>query len=138
MAWIKNIPLCYVTRTLKKWIPFEKDETILIQIVDPEMSFPEPRDEFKEIYQFKFYDIDREIYGRESITDKQAEELVDILKHALERNINVIVHCVAGVCRSGAVTEVGVIMGFDEFSEPNRIPNVLVKNKMLKCLGLTY
>jgi protein tyrosine phosphatase len=49
----------------------------------------------------------------------------------------VIVHCVAGVCRSGAVCEVGVIMGFDD-TEVFRSPNMLVKHKMMSVLRWTY
>ena len=51
--------------------------------------------------------------------------------------MNVIVHCVAGVCRSGAVCEIGVMMGFDD-TEVFRSPNLLVKHKMMKVLGWTY
>jgi hypothetical protein len=51
--------------------------------------------------------------------------------------MNVIVHCVAGVCRSGAVCEVGVMLGFDD-TEAFRSPNLLVKHRMMRCLGWTY
>jgi hypothetical protein len=51
--------------------------------------------------------------------------------------MNVIVHCVAGVCRSGAVCEIGVMMGFDD-TEAFRSPNLLVKHRMMKHLGWTY
>jgi hypothetical protein len=51
--------------------------------------------------------------------------------------MNVVVYCVAGVCRSGAVCEVGVMMGFDD-CEGFRSPNLLVKHKMMKNLGWTY
>jgi L-serine deaminase len=51
--------------------------------------------------------------------------------------MNVVVHCHAGICRSGAVTEVATMMGFTA-TERLRIPNMLVKHKMMKVLGLTY
>ena len=51
--------------------------------------------------------------------------------------MNVIVHCHAGVCRSGAVCEVGVILGFED-TDAFRSPNLLVKHRMMKHLGLTY
>ena len=44
--------------------------------------------------------------------------------------INVIVHCAAGLSRSGAVCEVGVVMGFEDIVKW-RQPNRMVKNKML-------
>ena len=51
--------------------------------------------------------------------------------------MNVIVHCTAGICRSGAVTEIGVQMGFDDVGR-YRQPNLLVKHKMSKVLGWVY
>jgi len=72
-----------------------------------------------------------------AITDAQAAELVRLLQHAWENRMNVVVHCHAGVCRSGAVAEVGVMMGFAD-CERFRIPNLLVKHKMMKLLGWTY
>jgi hypothetical protein len=68
---------------------------------------------------------------------EQAAELVRLLQHALANRMNVIVHCHAGVCRSGAVCEVGVMMGFDD-TEVFRSPNLLVKHRMMKALGWTY
>jgi len=63
--------------------------------------------------------------------------LVDLLQYALDNSMNVVVHCHAGICRSGAVTEVATMMGFTA-TERLRIPNLLVKHKMMKVLGLTY
>jgi protein tyrosine phosphatase len=51
--------------------------------------------------------------------------------------MNVLVHCHAGICRSGAVVEVGTILGFTP-TERFRLPNLRVKHKMMKALGLTY
>jgi hypothetical protein len=55
----------------------------------------------------------------------------------LENRMNVVVHCVAGVCRSGAVCEIGVMLGFND-TEVFRSPNLLVKHRMMKALGWTY
>jgi len=43
----------------------------------------------------------------------------------------------AGICRSGAVVEVATMMGFTA-SDRYRQPNLRVKHKMMKVLGLTY
>jgi hypothetical protein len=51
--------------------------------------------------------------------------------------MNVVVHCFAGICRSGAVCEGGVMMGFND-TERYRSPNLLVKHRMMKVLGWTY
>jgi predicted protein tyrosine phosphatase len=115
------------------------DNSMLIQIVDPAMEFPKPKHQFKEVHQFEFLDLERaDKWGEEfKVTDEQAEKLVNLLQHALDKSMDVVVHCVAGVCRSGAVCEVGVMMGFKD-TEDYRSPNLLVKHKMMQALGLTY
>ena len=113
--------------------------SMLIQIVDPASEFPTPAKQFKETHQFEFLDAEREDKFPDEckVTDDQAAELVRLLQHALENRMNVVVHCHAGVCRSGAVCEVGVMMGFDD-AEAFRAPNLLVKHRMMKRLGWTY
>ncbi len=111
------------------------ENSMLIQIIDPGFSSPWPRFKFKEVHKFEFYDWDYE--DEDSITDEQAEELVKLLKHALTNDMNVIVHCSAGICRSGAVTEIGVIMGFRDVGS-HRIPNLRVKSKMMNLISDTY
>ena len=114
--------------------------SMLIQIVDPAMEFPIPSYQFREVHQFEFLDLEAKDFALEEemkITDAQAEQLVKLLQHALANKMNVVVHCVAGVCRSGAVCEVGVMMGFRD-TEVYRSPNLLVKHKMMKVLGWTY
>lgn len=112
--------------------------TILIQIIDPESEFVIPfHKNFKQIFQFKFYDVDIPTNNIEPITQDQADELVNVLEFALCNDYNVLVHCAAGICRSGAVTEVGTIMGFDAVHD-NRMPNVAVKSRMLKRLRRMY
>jgi len=103
------------------------------------MEFPVARHEFRETYQFEFLDLEeKDVWGEEfKITDDQAAELVRLLQRAFDEKMNVIVHCVAGVCRSGAVAEVGVMMGFRD-TEVYRAPNLMVKHKMMKVLGWTY
>lgn len=116
---------------------------ILIQISDPPGNFPKPRHVFKEIFQFDFLDLDEKNLCSENplseflITQNQADDLVGALKKALDKNMNVIVHCHAGVCRSGAVAEVGVMMGFEDTGS-HRIPNIPVKKMMMRSLGWTY
>jgi len=111
--------------------------SILIQIVDPIDDFPIPLFPFKEIYQFKFGDLeDNDIFPDElKFSDQQAEQIIAILRYAIEHQMNVIVHCFVGVCRSGAVVEVGEMMGFNESSRW-RQPNLRVKHKLMKAAGL--
>lgn len=114
---------------------------MLIQIMDPCEQFPTPLPiyNFKEIHQFEFLDAeDKDSFIDEvKISDEQAQELVDLLQHALDNSMNVIVHCHAGICRSGAVVEVATMMGFTA-TDRYRQPNLRVKHRMMRALGLTY
>lgn len=135
MPKIENVPQIAVELGTHR-LPAK--ESVLIQITDPDDEFvvPKFKDDFHKIYKFKFYDVTRPLWGRgllEPITQDQADDLVKILKFALEKEYNVVVHCAAGICRSGAITEVGVIMGF-EAAHDNRLPNVEVKSKMMRSL----
>lgn len=143
--WIENVSLA----DIKNGRHIDAGpNSMLIQIVDPAMEFPAPRWHFKEVHQFEFLDIEEDgmtnfgdgkmVDASEfAITQDQADQLVALLEHAMEKRMNVVVHCVAGVCRSGAVCEVGVMMGFRD-AEAFRSPNLLVKHKMMKKLGWTY
>lgn len=113
--------------------------SMLIQIVDPYMDFPEAKHTFHETYQFQFLDLEKDSEGADSlkITAKQARRLVDLLVRARTLNMNVIVHCVAGICRSGAVCEIGVRLGLDD-TNVFRQPNLLVKYRMEQILGWAY
>jgi hypothetical protein len=137
MPWIENVSLGDIPKGRHH---NAGENSMLIQIVDPDMEFPVPMHKFKSTHQFKFLDLEKTddtINDQWKIQDEQAEELVRLLQHALEHRMNVVVHCVAGVCRSGAVCEVGTILGFDD-TEVFRSPNLLVKHKMMKVLGMTY
>lgn len=136
IRWIENVSKSDVT------LGFHSDlgeNTMLIQIQDPATFFATPKRTFKEVHQFEFLDAeDTDGFPDEAkISDAQAEQIVGLLQHALKNSMNVLVHCHAGICRSGAVVEVGTMMGFTA-TERYRQPNLRVKQKMMKVLGLTY
>ena len=115
------------------------NNAMLIQIVDPDTEFPTPKDKFKEIHRFKFLDAEQRTPVKDELkcSQTQADQLVALLQHALANDMNVIVHCHAGICRSGAVAEVGVIMGFTDTGK-FRSPNLVVKHRMMAALKMTY
>lgn len=117
------------------------ENSMLIQIMDTGTSWwPTPVHKFKEIHRFEFLDVEEKDHVNDEvmkISDEQAKQLVALLQHALDNKMNVVVHCYAGICRSGAVCEVGVMMGFND-CERYRQPNLLVKHKMMKVLNWTY
>jgi predicted protein tyrosine phosphatase len=145
MPWIQNVALSDIRKGQHIRV---NENAMLIQIVDPAMEFPEPLYKFKEVHQFEFLDIEEDGLTNNgdgswtdmsefAVTQEQADELVRLLQHALANRMDVVVHCVAGVCRSGAVCEVGVMLGFND-TEVFRSPNLLVKHKMMRALGWTY
>jgi hypothetical protein len=137
MPWIENVALVDIPKGRHH---NAGENSMLIQIVDPCMEFPTPMHKFKETHQFEFLDIEANDYTIDEAfrcSDEQAQRLVELLQHALLNRMNVVVHCHAGVCRSGAVCEIGVMMGFDD-CEGFRSPNLLVKHKMMRVLGWLY
>ena len=137
MPWIENVALVDIPKGRHH---NAGENSMLIQIVDPDMEFPTPIHKFKETHQFEFLDIEANDYTIDEAfrcSDEQAQRLVELLQHALLNRMNVVVHCHAGVCRSGAVCEIGVMMGFDD-CEGFRSPNLLVKHKMMRVLGWLY
>lgn len=137
MPWIENVAASDIP------IRFHHDageNSMLIQIMDPGSWFPTPKHVFKETHRFEFLDIEKDdiVFDEECrCSQEQANELVRLLQHALANKMNVVVHCFAGICRSGAVCEVGVMLGFDDTGR-YRQPNLLVKHQMMKALGWQF
>ena len=137
MPWIENVA---ATDVSTKFHHDAGENSMLISIVDPASWRPTPVHQFKEIHNFEFLDVEEKDHVLDEAmkcSHEQAAELVRLLQHALDNRMNVVVHCFAGICRSGAVCEVGVMMGFDD-TERFRSPNLLVKHRMMKVLGWTY
>ena len=116
------------------------EDDILIQILDPYMEFPTPKYKFKEIHQFTFSDVP---YGsidevpekyrqmwENRITEKQAHDIVTIIKESHKKGLNIIVQCFAGSCRSGAVVEVAIMCGYTDLKE-YRKPNAYVEQMLI-------
>lgn len=113
------------------------DQSVLIQIVDPDVEEPPvPNRSFHMTKVFRFYDLDTPSPSNEQnmISSSQAASIAQILQHCYSRCLNITVHCHAGLCRSGAVAEVGEIMGFKYVGNVKR-PNIYVKKLLMKALG---
>lgn len=137
MPWIENVAAADIPM---RFHHEAGPNSMLIQIMDPNPTWwPDPAHEFKEVHKFEFMDVERDDKWPDEakITQAQADEIVRLLQHALDNRMNVVVHCMAGLCRSGAVTEVGVMMGFDD-TKRFRSPNMMVKHSLMKALGWTY
>jgi len=128
------------------WIDFQNGNyrihpigAIAIQIVDPHDTPPEPsEDVFHSRHVFEFLDAEKgtQFFPEDNlINNTQAEKIAMLLRLAIEEDHDVLVHCVAGMCRSGAVVEVAEMIGFDECFR-YRFPNNRVKSKLMKQFDL--
>ncbi|MCK9517273.1 MAG: hypothetical protein M0Q87_14720, partial [Ottowia sp.] len=90
---------------------------------------------FYDIKQFNFLDLNEDAKDTPSgihlITQEQAKQIMSILETALKSDIDVTVHCTAGLCRSGAVAEVGEMIGYNYIGLTKQ-PNSYVKKMLLK------
>jgi hypothetical protein len=137
MPWIENVAADDIP---KRFHHEAGENSMLISITDPASWRPVPAHKFKEIHNFEFLDVEEKDHVLEEAmkcSQEQANELVQLLQHALANRMNGVVHCFAGICRSGAVCEVGVMLGFEDTGR-FRSPNLLVKHRMMKQLGWTY
>lgn len=140
MPWIEHVSL----NAIETGWHTEPNNCILIQIVDPDIEFPIPRylSRFIEVHTFKFLDLEyKDPFPDDvKISHIQAIEIAKILNHAYYYDYNIIVHCVAGICRSGAVAEAAESIGFTikNSGKSLRLPNLLVKHKIMKELRTTY
>ena len=125
----------WILNTAKDNLNNIKNGNILIQIENAVGEFMQPTAVYNSIFRFRFYGGRNNPSGVLNITDEQAQQLVAILKSALRRNQNVVVQCVSGSVRSGAVTQAGIDYGFQECNT-NRDPSKLVYEKMVNYLSL--
>lgn len=130
-AWIENISMDDV-RSGRHYDPGPGG--ILIQITDPLTPFPSPAYHFEDVYQFHFLDADGGFPEETLFSENQAREISEILVSARDSGRNVVVHCHAGICRSGAVVEAAVAtLGFRDTGRI-RLPNVRVKTMLFSAL----
>ena len=110
----------------------------LIRIGDPATWFTEIDKKiatrYNSIHEFEFLDADSGFEEEFLFQADQAKQIMDILVDALNNDRNVLVHCNMGICRSGAVVEVGTLIGFEDtgrFRQPNlRVKNLLIYEAM--------
>lgn len=137
MPWIARCSL----KDIQCGTHIEPSNCILIQIVDICREFPEPyfKNLFLNIHQFEFEDVEEidSIIG--GISNQQAIDISKILLYALKNNQNILVHCIAGVSRSGGVCEAAEMFGFSYIRyDKMNTPNIMVKSKIKNALMGTY
>lgn len=116
------------------------EKTVLIRIGDPCFDFAYPQGIspliWAGVYTFEFLDIDERDHDF-AFREDQAVEIVNILNNAAASRHHVVVHCYAGIARSGAVVEYLVRhMGYEDVEGVYRNPNILVLNSLEKAAGV--
>lgn len=141
MPYVTNLSMSDVVQG--RFPDWANQNTVLIQIQDvdhaPTARFAnvKKRSRFVSVYQFRFDDVDNyTVKYYTPITDDQAEDLARIIKHAKENNLNIVVHCHAGLCRSGAIKTLCVRYGFEDIDNKDAFPNALVMKKVGNLLGI--
>lgn len=117
MPYVENVSRDAIEKGLHCEYNYDKD--LLIQITDPDSDFPEPFYHFKNVVQYKFWDSEED----DGPTHDQAIQIATQILKAWHHGLNILVHCQAGLCRSGAVAEAAIMLGFQEVHKrrwPNR------------------
>lgn len=137
MCNIANLPMSDVERDFfPGWVFDDNKKCILIQIQDVGTDFIETDFEFHRIYRFSFNDVNKD--EDHFISESQIETISDRLLDCIDNGYNVIVHCHAGLCRSGAVVEAAKLLGMDVDENYPRIPNSDIFNALRKELLFFY
>lgn len=113
---------------------FKSENTMLISINDPAAFPPSAVTKFKDKIFVYFLDVE-DVENEFAIGPNGAYRIAAAIKTAMKQNLNVLVHCTAGICRSGAVAEACEVLGF-EYIGNYKQPNVLVKKRLFRELGL--
>lgn len=103
------------------------NQVVLIQIKDLKDTFciPKHAADFVKIVQLSFEDTE-DSTASGCITEVDAQKIVTTLLWASQSNCHVVVHCHAGIARSGAVVEFATRLGFTALDHRWRWPNTLV------------
>lgn len=136
MPWIEN---CAMIDVHKGFHYDPGPNAVLIQIIEKDGTFLKPLYTFREVHQFHFDDIEDEdpLFYKNGISKADASGIAQVLKTALENRSNVIVHCAAGICRSGAVARAAVEYGFIDTGK-YRNPNLSVYREVRLALGMGW
>ena len=138
MPLIEN---CSLADYMAMKFSIDVDNAVAIRIADSDGEFYHTKwnKDFMKEHHFHFNDVEEpSAYGGSSrglITEKQAFKIAQIIKECLEQNKHIIVHCMAGISRSGAVVEAARFYGFDVI-EKYKIPNCAVKTRVIRELRM--
>ncbi|MDO9252601.1 MAG: hypothetical protein Q7U48_13760 [Hydrogenophaga sp.] len=131
-----TITRCSAAEFLAGVHPAPSREAVAIQITDPCCAAPRAGDQYHALHHFEFTDTERasELTGEFAINNDQARSIAVILRDALAEGRDVVVHCQAGIYRSGGVAEAARRCGFDYVNRMERESFASVFNHRVRDL----
>lgn len=132
MPWIANVSEAYASGILNP------SDMVCISITNPGRIASLP--DFKDLMRVQFHDYDGESeYPSDAVLFGVHESIriASFAKWHRHYQCNILVHCAAGVSRSGAIVE-ALLEAFPEYEDAGwiRHPNGRVKSLMKRALGL--
>ena len=125
---------------------FNPEDYNIISIIDPEMNFLFPLDNLPEnILQLKFHDLEKEDWDKDPeyvekkgwviFNDDHARQITKFMDR-MDPEKDLIVHCLAGISRSGAIGDYARIrfgLDYERFFIGNKqiIPNAWILKTLL-------
>lgn len=130
--WIANIG----EGAAEQWTP--DGNTVCISITEPGRKARLPK--FVDLIRETFQDFDGVKPSHEGavlFTPNQAARIARFARKHRDQGRNILVHCAAGVSRSGAVAD-ALLCAFQEYEDRGwpRHPNGLVRSLLKRALGL--
>lgn len=130
MPFISNVSKDNVSRG-----HYAKSDNMLMIRIDHDNDFPPVMGSIpKHVEYFNFLDIDQ--YDKDLtgglFSKADCERIVNIFKKCIEEDMDIVVHCLMGVSRSGAIADVASSLGFNITRDSQyRIPNAYIRSKLL-------
>ena len=113
----------------------EAKNTFFISILEPDDDFENLHEDTENFKTWKFYDVEYDINNYKAITFEQAKEIYEFIKKNEGKNL--IVHCYAGVARSGAVGEFyWEMLGGSYKQLLEKFPNISPNGRVLSYLRI--
>ena len=108
-------------------------DTFFISILEPDDEIENLHEDTENFKTWKFDDLDRDVEDYHAITFYQAKEIFEFIKKNEGKNL--ILHCWAGVSRSGAVGEFYWEMLGGSYGElKDKFPNIMPNPRVLHYL----
>lgn len=130
ILWTDNKPLFSILRGQH----FQSENMNLIRVIDPDTDFPAlPHAKmFNSILELKFYD------NNEIPSDDIIDSIRTFIRHSIRFEMDLLVHCIAGKNRSGAICQYAEALGYKYLKADQNIPlsaNSVLKSKLMENLN---